>query len=138
MGTRSGDVDPGLVGHLSRHAGLDADGVVEALNTCSGLLGLSGVSSDMRDVSAAARAGSARARLAIEVFCYRAAKAVGGLAVALDGLDALVFTAGIGEHAPEVRAGILDRLVMSGSGSTPRPTPTRADRPQAGSACPGR
>ena len=114
MGTRSGDVDPGLVGHVSRHTGLDAEGVVEALNTRSGLLGLSGTSSDMRDLIAAARDGSAPARLAIEVFCYRAAKAVGALAVALDGLDAVVFTAGIGEHAPEIRAGILDRLGMLG------------------------
>ena len=114
MGTRSGDVDPGLVGHLSRHAGLDAEGVVEALNTRSGLLGLSGASSDMRELSTAASAGSAPARLAVDVFCYRAAKTVGALAVALDGLDAVVFTAGIGEHAAGIRAGILDRLGMFG------------------------
>lgn len=108
MGTRSGDVDPGLMGYVAERLGLDVDGVVDVLNTRSGLLGLSGLSNDMRTLCRAASDGSEPARLAIDVFCYRAAKSVGSLAVALGGLDALVFTGGIGEHSDEVR-----RLVMS-------------------------
>jgi acetate kinase len=114
MGTRSGDVDPGLFGYVGRRLGLDADGVLEALNTRSGLLGLSGTSNDMRSVCAAAAEGSEDARLALEVFCYRAAKAVGALAVAMGGLDAVVFTGGIGEHSDVVRRRVLERLGVLG------------------------
>jgi acetate kinase len=114
MGTRSGDVDPGLFGYVGRRLGLDADGVLEALNTRSGLLGLSGTSNDMRSVCAAAEEGSEDARLALDVFCYRAAKAVGALAVAMGGLDAVVFTGGIGEHSDVVRRHVLARLGVLG------------------------
>jgi acetate kinase len=114
MGTRSGDVDPGLLGYVAERLDLDVDGVLEALNKRSGLLGLSGVSNDMRTVCEAAADGSEGARLALDVFCYRAAKAVGALAVALGGLDAVVFTGGIGEHSAEVRRRVLSRLGVLG------------------------
>ena len=114
MGTRSGDVDPGLLGYVANRLGLDLAGVLEALNNRSGLLGLSGISNDMRTLTDAARQGSESAALAIEVFAYRAAKAVGGLAVALGRLDVLVFTGGIGERAPQVRSTILGHLGVLG------------------------
>jgi acetate kinase len=114
MGTRSGDIDASVVGYMSRRLGLDLDSVLEVLNTQSGLLGLSGQSNDMRTLAEAADGGSAEAALAIDVFCYRAAKAVGALAVALGELDVLVFTGGIGEHSPVVRAAVLDRLQLLG------------------------
>ena len=114
MGTRSGDVDPGLLGYVAERLDLDMDGVIDALNTRSGLLGLSGLSNDMRTVCDAAAQGSEAARLAVDVFCYRAAKSVGALAVALGGLDALVFTGGIGEHAADVRGQVLSHLGVLG------------------------
>jgi len=110
MGTRSGDVDPGLIGYVAQKLGVDEAEVLEQLNTRSGLLGLSGLSNDMRTVEAAAEAGSAAANLAVEVFCYRAAKAVGALSIALGRLDAVVFTGGIGEKSTTVRAAVLGRL----------------------------
>ncbi|WP_457206021.1 acetate/propionate family kinase [Nocardioides sp. P5_C9_2] len=114
MGTRSGDVDPGLLGYVARRLDLDVEGVVDALNTRSGLLALSGLSNDMRTVCEAAAQGSDAAALALDVFAYRAAKSVGALAVALDGLDAVVFTGGIGEHSEEVRRRILSHLGVLG------------------------
>lgn len=110
MGTRSGDIDPGVLGHIAARLGLDVAGVLDVLNTRSGLLGLSGRSGDMRELSVAADAGDADAALAIDVFCYRAAKTVGALTVALGGLDVLVFTGGIGQHDVTARAAILHRL----------------------------
>jgi acetate kinase len=110
MGSRSGDVDPALLGYVAKKLDLDVDGVLDVLNSESGLLGLSGSSNDMRTLVAEAADGSETAQLAFDVFCYRAAKAVGALAVALDGLDAVVFTGGIGEKAVEVRAAVLGRL----------------------------
>jgi acetate kinase len=114
MGSRSGDVDPALLGYVAKKLSLDVDGVLDVLNSESGLLGLSGSSNDMRTLVAEAADGSETARLAFDVFCYRAAKAVGALAVALDGLDAVVFTGGIGEKSVEVRAAVLGRLGVLG------------------------
>jgi acetate kinase len=114
MGTRSGDLDPGVLGYIGRRLKLDLDGLLDELNTRSGLLGLSGLSNDMRTLCRAAHNGSAAAALAIDVFCYRTAKTVGALTVALGGLDVLVFTGGIGEHAAEVREAVLARLAMLG------------------------
>jgi acetate kinase len=116
MGTRSGDLDPGAFGYLADRAGLDLDAILNALNTRSGLLGLSGLSGDMRTLSDAADEGSAAAVLAIDVFCYRAAKTVGAFAVVLGGIDAIVFTGGIGEHDSGVRAAVLARLGLLGVG----------------------
>jgi acetate kinase len=124
MGTRSGDVDPGLLGYVARRLDLDAEGVVDALNTRSGLLALSGLSNDMRTVCDAAAQGSQDAALALDVFAYRAAKSVGALAVALGGLDAVVFTGGIGEHSAEVRRRILSHLGVLGLHEDP---PANAD-----------
>lgn len=110
MGTRSGDVDPDLPSYLRRVAGMTPDGVAEMLNRRSGLLGVSGVSNDMRAILQAAGEGYARATLAVDLFCYRLAKAVLGLAAALDRVDALVFTGGIGENSVPVRERALSFL----------------------------
>ncbi len=104
MATRSGSVDPGILSYVQVHHGLDAKQVEHTLNHESGLLGVSGVSADMREVLAAARAGSERAQLAFDVYVHRVRQAIGALAVTLGGVDALVFTAGVGEHSAEVRA----------------------------------
>ncbi len=104
MGTRSGDVDPGLHQYIRDRTGRSLDEITSLLNSQSGLLGLSGLSNDMRTLAEAAASGHGRAALAIEVFCYRLAKAVCGLTAALDRLDALVFTGGIGENSAPVRA----------------------------------
>jgi acetate kinase len=104
MGTRSGAVDPGLLLFVLRHKGLSAEDVDRALNHEAGLLGVSGVSGDMRKVLEAARQGHAGARLALDVYAHRLRQTVGAFAATLGGLDALVFTAGVGEHSPDVRA----------------------------------
>jgi acetate kinase len=104
MGTRSGSVDPGLLLFLLHRKGLSADDLDRALNREAGLLGLSGVSGDLRQVQLAARAGQPRARLAMEVYAHRLRQAIGAMAATLGGVEALVFTAGIGEHSAEVRA----------------------------------
>jgi acetate kinase len=114
MGTRSGDVDPGLFGYLADRAGLTIDELTEALNTASGIEGLSGVSNDMRTVLAAAAAGNQRARLALEVFVHRLAKAIAAMVISLDRLDALIFTGGIGENSAIVRSRVLARLAFLG------------------------
>jgi acetate kinase len=115
MGTRSGDVDAGLVLYLQRVAGFDADAVGDLLNHRSGLHGLSGGrSADVRELLAAADRGDAHAELALEVFAYRAAKYIGAYAVALAGLDAVAFSGGIGEHSAPMRARICRRLGFLG------------------------
>ncbi len=114
MGTRSGDVDAGVLGYVGRRLGLDLDGVVAELTNSSGLLGLSGLSNDMRTLVDAAAAGSSDAALAVDVFCYRTAKAVCAMATALDRVDAVVLTGGIGEHATSVRSGIMAHLAVLG------------------------
>ena len=103
MGTRSGDVDPGVVFHLMRALGMDADRIDALLNRESGLLGLSGVSNDLRDVRRAAQSGNRRADLALDLFCYRLKKYIGAYTAVLGRVDALVFTAGIGENGPGIR-----------------------------------
>jgi acetate kinase len=119
MGTRSGDVDPGLLGYLAELTGQDAAGLTEVLDTRSGLLGLSGTTNDMRTILQAAESGDERARLALDVFVHRLAKAVAGLTASLGGLDALVFTAGVGEHSPAVRSAVLARLGFLGLAEDP-------------------
>jgi acetate kinase len=101
MGTRSGSLDPGVILYLLQHEGMDARAVEHLLYEQSGLLGMSGVSSDMRDLLAS---DAASAKEAIDLFVYRIRRELGSLVAALGGLDALIFTAGIGEHAPEIRA----------------------------------
>ena len=119
MGTRSGDVDPGLFGYLASQTGQTSAELTQVLNTQSGLLGLSGVGNDMRTVEAAAAAGDQRAELALEVFVHRLAKAVAGLVTSLEQLDALVFTGGIGENSPVVRGRVLRRLGFLGLADDP-------------------
>jgi len=115
MGTRSGDVDPGLLLYLLRTVGMSLAELDDLLNRKSGLLGISGRSSDLRDLEpAAAASGDARAELALEVFAYRAAKTIGAYAVALEGLDALAFSGGIGEHSASMRQRICRRLGVLG------------------------
>ena len=104
MGTRPGDLDPGALLHLMAVRGLDVAQAHAMLNQRSGLLGLSGLSNDMRELDAASRKGHERARLAIEVFCYRIKKYLGSFCAVLNGCDAIIFTGGIGEHRPLVRA----------------------------------
>lgn len=110
MGTRSGDVDPGVIYYLSKAANLTLDEIYDILNTKSGLLGISGVSNDMREIVKEAEEGNGRCRLAIEMFAYRVSKYIGTCAAVLDGVDVIVFTAGIGENSPLLRSMICERL----------------------------
>lgn len=112
MGTRCGSLDPGVLLYLIDEHGMDARALERLLYRQSGLLGVSGRSSDMRELLAAQ--DDPRCRLAVDLFCYRAAREVGSLAAALGGLDAIVFTAGIGEHAAPVRERILRRCAWLG------------------------
>jgi acetate kinase len=111
MGTRSGDIDPAIVDFVSAKEGLSPQDVETLLNKQSGLIGISGLTNDMRELLAeASENNDRRARLAIEIFCYRAKKYVGSYLAAMGGADAIVFTGGIGENSPEVRALICDGL----------------------------
>ncbi|AQU81493.1 MULTISPECIES: acetate/propionate family kinase [unclassified Halomonas] len=110
MGTRSGDVDPGLHAHLHRQLGWSLDEIDNALNTQSGLLGLSGLTNDMREVEEQALEGHPGAKLALDVFCYRIAKSLAALSCALPKLDGVIFTGGIGENSPIVRSEVLSLL----------------------------
>lgn len=109
MGTRSGDIDPAVVSHLTRIAGMRSDEVIDALNTSSGLLGMTGAK-DMREVAQRAAQGDAAAELARSVYCYRIKTYVGAYYAALGHLDAIAFTAGVGENDADVRARSLDGL----------------------------
>jgi acetate kinase len=116
MGTRSGDLDPGVVAHLHREGGLDLDAIDALLNKASGMKGLAG-SNDLREVHAKADAGgadAADAAEALDVFCYRIRCTVGAYAAALGRLDAVVFTAGVGENDPDVRARVCAGLTAFG------------------------
>ncbi len=104
MRTRSGSVDPGILTYLMRQGPLTGEELDDLLNTKSGLLGISGVSSDMRQIVTAMKDGHPRAKLAFEIFVHRLQTAIGAMIAALGGIDALVFTAGIGENSPDVRA----------------------------------
>ncbi|WP_293764791.1 acetate kinase [uncultured Aquitalea sp.] len=114
MGTRSGDIDPGVFGYLASELKLDVNGVTDLLNKQSGLLGLSEISSDCRELEDAALAGDAAAILALEVFSYRLAKHIAALTVALGRLDALLFTGGIGENSSYLRARVMKQLGFLG------------------------
>jgi acetate kinase len=114
MGTRSGSVDPGILIFLMRESKLDHEQIDRVLNQKSGLLGISGVSSDMRDILAAMKQGNDRAKLAFEIFVHRLRTAVGGMAAVLGGIDVLVFTAGVGENSPQVRAATCERFEFLG------------------------
>jgi acetate kinase len=114
MGTRCGDIDPGVLLYMGKQLGFSLDDIDQILNRESGLLGISGVSSDMRRIVDGAGKGNRRCELAIEMFAYQAKKYIGAYAAALGGIDTLVFTAGIGENSPEVRAAICNGLEFLG------------------------
>ena len=114
MGSRSGDIDPGLAGHVQRTLGLSTEQIEDALYRRSGLAALSGRGSDLREVEGAAAQGDTRAQLALAVYAYRARKYVGAYAAAMGGLDVLAFTGGIGENSASMRRRICDRLEFLG------------------------
>ena len=114
MGTRCGSIDPAIVGHVADATGKSAKEVLDALNKKSGLLGVSGLSNDMRTVEEAASNGNDRAKLALDIFCYVLAKTIAALVVPLGRLDALVFTGGIGENSTTVREMTIARLGFLG------------------------
>jgi acetate kinase len=114
MGTRSGDIDPQIVPYMEQQLGLDAAGVKEVLNAKSGLLGISGYSSDIRDLEEAAEAGNERAALALKMFVHRIQTYIGSYVAELNGVDTIVFTAGIGEHDDYVRAEVMKNFSYLG------------------------
>jgi acetate kinase len=114
MGTRSGDIDPGVIFFISRQMGLSIDQIDDLLNRESGLLGVSGISNDMREITAEANLGNDRCKLTIEMYTYRVKKYIGAYAAALGGPDALVFTAGIGENSSLIRRMICEGLEFLG------------------------
>lgn len=114
MGTRSGDIDPAIVPFLMEKEGLDTAEVNNYLNKKCGVLGISGVSNDFRSLEEAAEEGNERAQLALDIFAYRVRKYIGAYAAAMNGVDAIVFTAGIGENSPVVRKMVCDELSFLG------------------------
>lgn len=114
MGTRSGSVDPGILTYLMRENRADGRRIDEVLNRESGLLGISGLSSDMRDILTGIQQGHKRAKLAFDIYVHRLRAAIGGMAAVLSGLDVLVFTAGVGENSAEVRAAACSGLEFLG------------------------
>jgi len=115
MGTRSGDLDPAIIEHIMAQEKMDIREVMDVLNKKSGVLGLSGLTSDMRDITTAAEGGDATARRALNVYDYRAKKYIGAYAAAMGGLDAIVFTAGVGENDHLARARIVEGLQFLGA-----------------------
>ena len=115
MGTRCGDIDPAIMEYIAKKENLDITGVMNVLNKKSGVQGISGVSSDFRDLEQGMEEGNERCKDALQVFCYNVAKYIGAYAAAMNGVDAIAFTAGIGENAPLVREWVLDRLGYLGA-----------------------
>jgi acetate kinase len=114
MGTRSGSVDPGILTYLMRQRQFSGQQLDEVLNQKSGLLGVSGISGDMREILAASKSGHQRAKLAFDMYVHRLRQEVGAMISVLGGVDALVFTAGVGENSPEVRAAVCDNFAFLG------------------------
>ena len=114
MGTRSGDLDPSIIEYIANKEHMSLDQVIRVLNKESGVLGLSGVSSDFRDLENAMEEGNEQATVALEAFCYRVAKNIGAYTAAMNGVDAIVFTAGIGENDSRVRSMVCEYLGFLG------------------------
>jgi acetate kinase len=110
MGSRSGSIDPAILIYLMRDHGLTADQIDRMLNKASGLKGVSGISSDMREIQTAIDRGSDRAKLALDLYLHRLKSCIGSMLMSLEGLDVLVFTAGVGEHAPQIREHVCSAL----------------------------
>ena len=115
MGTRSGDIDPAIPFYLMKQLNMSYDEVNDLLNKRSGVLGISGVSSDFRDIEEAADRGDQRAQLALRAFCYRVIKYIGAYAAAMNGVDIIAFTAGLGENSPPARTEICKSLTFLGA-----------------------
>jgi len=115
MGTRSGDIDPAAVDYLREKLGLKPEEVVNYLNKKCGVLGVSGISSDLRDLETATAQGNERALLALEMLAYRVRKYVGSYIAVLGGVDAVVFTGGIGEHSPRIRRLVMENMEFCGA-----------------------
>lgn len=137
MGTRCGDIDPAIIPYIMNKTGMNADEMNEYMNKKCGFLGVSGISSDCRDVSAAAKAGNKRAKLALDIVSYQIRKFIGAYTAAMGGLDAIVFTAGIGENDWEMRESVCSQLGYFGvefdaehNANLPRPlTATEISKP---------
>ncbi len=129
MGTRSGDLDPGVVFHLARTGGLSIDDIDNLLNRRSGMLGLAGVS-DFRDIDALIEGGDADAALALDVYCHRVRKYIGAYLAVLGGADVVTFTAGVGENAADVRAKVLSGLEGLGLVLDPARNSVRSPQPR--------
>jgi acetate kinase len=129
MGTRSGDIDPGVVFHLARNAGLDIDAIDTLLNRKSGMVGLCGVG-DFRDLHQLIAAGDTDAAVALDVYCHRVRKYVGAYLAVLGGADVIAFTAGVGENDAVVRAKILAGLERLGIAVDPVRNAVRSAEPR--------
>ena len=114
MGTRSGDIDPTCIEYIAHKEGISLEDTMQIINKKSGVLGISGVSSDFRDLEEAANAGNERAQLALDAFCHHVVKYIGSYIAVMNGVDAIVFTAGIGENAPNVRRHVLESFGYMG------------------------
>lgn len=134
MATRSGDVDPSLVNFMENKLGISSDEMVDILNHKSGLLGLSGISSDMRDVQAAAEEGNKQAQLALDIFENRIVRYIGSYMAELGHTDAIVFTAGVGENDIEFRQAVADQLKSFGLGIDPEKNNVRGEERDISSA----
>jgi len=127
MGTRSGSVDPGILTYLIREGELNPQEIDHVLNKKSGLLGISGISGDMREVQAAMKQGNARAKLAFDIYVHRLRDGIGAMVAVLGGIDALVFTAGVGENSAEVREAACEQLGFLGIKLDPSNAPYAGD-----------
>lgn len=114
MGTRSGDIDPSVMEFICKKENMDINGIMEVLNKKSGVQGLSGVSSDFRDLQAGAESGNDRCEMAVDVFCYRVLKYIGAYVAAMNGVDAIAFTAGVGENDIKTRKAVCESLSYLG------------------------
>lgn len=129
MGTRSGDIDPAIVFHLQREAGMSTDEIDNLLNKKSGMVGLTG-EADMREVHKAVANGNQDAKIALDVYVHRLAKYVGGYSAVMDGIDVLAFTAGVGENDDQVRQDLVDRLGYLGLHVDPAKNSVRSKEPR--------
>ena len=114
MGTRTGDLDPAIILHIMAREGLTLHEANTLMNKHSGLAGISGVSSDMREIIESAKENHSNSKIALEAYCYRLRKYIAAYAAALGGVDSLVFTAGVGENSPDVRSLSCDKLEFIG------------------------